>query len=181
METQMSNETQSNKLKGIPEQDETTSENQRLSRLASSAIKREQTKALRRYLAEGLDPNSDFYEGPGRDPIDSLLEKALWMGSFECFKVLLASGAEVRGRDIEAAISCTSRDPRPLQLLLDSGIFDPSAGPDASISWCDYAKYNSGDDETTKTVLMKEICEREKAALSSSLPPAKERRARRSL
>lgn len=178
METQMNNGTETSKLNGMPERE---GGDQRLCRLASQAIVREQTKALRRYLADGLNPNSNFYDGRKGPARGSLISNAIWIGSFECFKVLLASGAEIGHFEIETAISCTGRDPRPLQLLLDSGKFDPSGGPNESTSWCDYAEYNSGDDESAKTVLMKEICEREKAALSSSLSPAKERGARRSL
>jgi hypothetical protein len=178
METQMNNGTETSKLNGMPERKGC---DQRLRQLASQAIMREQTKALRRYLTDGLNPNSNFYHGRKDPARGSLIGHAIWIGSFESFKVLLASGAEIGCDEIGTAISCTRHDPRPLQLLLDLGKFDPSGGPNESCSWCDYAEYNSDGDGSAKTVLMKEICEREKAALSSSLPPAKERRARRSL
>ena len=168
------------KMKTEPSQKPTALDNERLCRLASSAIARGQTKALRRYLAEGLAPDSPFYDGRIGPAIGSLIGRALWIGSVDCFKVLVAAGAEVGQDEIEVAIRGTCGDTQCLQHLFDSGKLDPSDGPRPGVSWVEFADLHS-DGARAKDALLNEISERERAALNSTVAPAQARRARRSL
>lgn len=176
----MSNGPESSHRKDLPGQTAMTPDHLRLCRKASQAIVRGQTKALRRYLSEGLDPNSNFYDGRKGDTSGSLLNNALFIGSFECFKILAAAGAKVGNEEIAVAIGGTLGDTRALQHLLDSGKFDPSGGPEAGFSWCEYAACQPNA-SGAKVLLMKEICERERDALNATLAPSSGPRARRFL
>lgn len=150
-----------------------------LERLGSSAVARGQTRALRRHLAAGLDPNAFFQYGIFNREVwgASLLERAAEMGQMECFKILAEAGAQVSMRVME--ICASENEPWFLRHLVETGRFEPSGGPKPGMSWIDYARINGAVGACE--FLLQTICERERVDLNLMLDRAPAPRQRRSL
>jgi hypothetical protein len=93
--------------------------------LARAAIERGQGKALREYLAEGLDPQSELFSPYPHGGFCNLIDIAAWHGQLECMKALNDFGA----KPTEVCMISLMRDARNRHViffLLSMGHLGPS-------------------------------------------------------
>lgn len=109
-----------------------STDHEKLRRLASFAIARNQFTALARHLSGGLDPNALCYAGAEMDEYHTLLEAAANHDAMECVQALLKAGAVLTPRTIEWAfeprgfnVNDFGEQCLVLQSLIASGHIDP--------------------------------------------------------